>query len=92
MPLMVGLRRRRLQCYIAFMLCDIAALFFSFGLAGYVYMGEAPPVSLVMAQLLLSMRGPRSVRLKVSFKRLRLLAGAQWSLWQTLLMRLQIRR
>ena len=50
---MVGLRRRRLQCYIAFMLCDIAALFFSFGLAGYVYMGEAPPVSLVMAQLLL---------------------------------------
>ena len=53
MPLMVGLRRRRLQCYIAFMLCDIAALFFSFGLAGYVYMGEAPPVSLVMAQLLL---------------------------------------
>ncbi len=50
---MVGLQRRRLQCYLALMLCDTAAVFFSFGLAGYVYMGEEVAVSLVLAQLLL---------------------------------------
>ena len=40
MPLMVGLQRRRLQCYLAQMVCDIAALFFGFGLAGYLYIGD----------------------------------------------------
>ena len=50
---MVGLQRRRLQCYLAQMVCDIAALFFGFGLAGYLYIGDEAAGSLVLAQLLL---------------------------------------
>jgi lipopolysaccharide/colanic/teichoic acid biosynthesis glycosyltransferase len=35
------LERRRLQCYLAIMLADIAALFFSFRILGSLYLGES---------------------------------------------------
>ena len=51
---MPSLQRRRLQCYLAMMLGDIAALFVSFAIAGYSYRGHAGMAdSLVLAQLLL---------------------------------------
>ena len=39
--LMPSLERRRLQCYIALMLGDIAAIFGGFALGGYLYLGAA---------------------------------------------------
>ena len=53
MPLMVSLQRRRLQCYLALMVCDAVALFVSFGLVGYVYLGQGAAGSVLLAQLLL---------------------------------------
>ena len=54
MPLMPSLQRRRLQCYLALMIADIAAIFASFALTGYVYLAEhGTGFSLVLAQLLL---------------------------------------
>ena len=48
------LERRRLQCYLALMLGDIAALFFGFLIAGQVYLGgDGPARGAVLAQLLL---------------------------------------
>lgn len=35
----LSLERRRLQCYLALVLSDIASLFAGFGLAGYLYLG-----------------------------------------------------
>ena len=54
LPLMPSLHRRRLQCYLALMLADIAALFFSFATVGYAYLGQrGVGQSLLLAQLLL---------------------------------------
>ncbi len=54
MPLMPSLMRRRLQCYGALMASDIAALFASFAVTGYVYLDRyGLQTSLVLAQLLL---------------------------------------
>ena len=53
-PLMPSLQRRRLQCYLALILGDIAALFASFAIAGYGHLGRAGFAnSLNLAQLLL---------------------------------------
>jgi hypothetical protein len=41
MPLMPSLERRRLQCYLAFMIADVAALFTGFALSGVVRGGLA---------------------------------------------------
>ena len=52
--LMPSLMRRRLQCYLALMVTDIAVLFASFALTGYVYLDRyGLTSSLVLAQLLL---------------------------------------
>jgi lipopolysaccharide/colanic/teichoic acid biosynthesis glycosyltransferase len=54
MPLMPSLLRRRLQCYLALMVCDIVALFASFGLTGFIYLDRSGLAdSLRLAQLLL---------------------------------------
>jgi hypothetical protein len=53
MPLMPSLERRRLQCYLAFMIADVAALFTGFALSGVVRGGLAGWGELLLAQLLL---------------------------------------
>lgn len=53
-PLMPSLERRRLQCYLALMLADVAALFAAFAGGGYLYLGVTGIVQAVLfAQLLL---------------------------------------
>lgn len=50
----VPLERRRLQCYLALILADIAVLFAGFGSAGYFYLGwHGLEQAAVLAQLLL---------------------------------------
>ena len=54
MALMPAMHRRRLQCYLALMLADIAALVMSFGVTGYIdtaYRGMS--AELIVVQLLL---------------------------------------
>lgn len=41
LPRVHSLERRRLQCYLALIVADIAALFAGFGGAGYLYLGQA---------------------------------------------------
>ena len=54
MPLLPSLERRRLQCYLAMMLGDIAALFLGFATSTLLYLGaDGLPDQLVLAQLLL---------------------------------------
>lgn len=54
MPLMPSLQRRRLQCYLALMASDIAALFAGFALAGYLRpAADGLAQALLLAQLLL---------------------------------------
>lgn len=54
MPLMPSLMRRRLQCYLALMISDIAALFASFAFSGFIYLDHYGLIgSLLLAQLLL---------------------------------------
>ena len=54
MPLMPSLMRRRLQCYLALVVSDIAAIFASFAFTGYIYLDRyGLQSSLVLAQLLL---------------------------------------
>ena len=54
MPLLPSLERRRLQCYLAMMLGDIAALFLGFATSSLLYLGaDGLPDQLVLAQLLL---------------------------------------
>ncbi len=48
------LERRRLQCYLALILADTAALFASFWIAGYLYLGPpGPAMAVLLAQLIL---------------------------------------
>ncbi len=54
MPLMPSLLRRRLQCYLALMICDIISLFVSFAFTGYLYLDRSGLAgSLMLAQMLL---------------------------------------
>ncbi len=54
LPQMRSLERRRLQCYLAFMIGDIVAVFAGFGAVGYLYRGIAGlGQAVVLAQLLL---------------------------------------
>jgi polysaccharide biosynthesis protein PslA len=54
MPLMPSLRRRRLQCYLAMMIGDIASVFAGFSAAGYLYQGQIGlQSSLLLAQMLI---------------------------------------
>jgi len=49
-----GLERRRLQCYLALVCSDIAALFAAFALAGWLYLGiPGVEAGFVLAELLL---------------------------------------
>ena len=49
-----SLERRRLQCYLALILSDLAALFAGFLLIGYLYLGQGGIIQAgVLAQLLL---------------------------------------
>jgi len=49
-----SLERRRLQCYLGLMCMDMAALFASFVVAGWLYLGdEGLAIGLLLAQLLL---------------------------------------
>jgi len=54
MPLMPSLERRRVQCYLVFMIADVAALFLGFGAVSQIFaIPAAPRGELVLAQLLL---------------------------------------
>lgn len=53
-PLMPELARRRLQCYLALMLTDMAAIVSGCALAGFLCLGSAElATSVVRAQLML---------------------------------------
>jgi polysaccharide biosynthesis protein PslA len=53
-PVVQPLERRRLQCYLALMLGDLAAVFVGFGTSGYLYLGFAGlGEASVLAQLVL---------------------------------------
>lgn len=48
------LERRRLQCYLALIVCDISALFTGFGVSGYLYLGwQGVAQAGVLSQLVL---------------------------------------
>lgn len=54
LPRVRPLERRRLQCYLALILADIAALFASFWISGYLYLGpQGPAMTLLLAHLIL---------------------------------------
>ncbi len=54
LPLLPSLGRRRMQCYLAMMITDIAALAISFAAAGFIYRGAwGVGESLLLVQLLL---------------------------------------
>lgn len=53
MPLMPSLQQRRLQCYLAFMLGDVLAIFAGFAIAGYLRAETFTGATVMLSQLVL---------------------------------------